>query len=76
MPTPGRANVLGILVSATDYAESTRCIMEAAKARRAFGVKAAALHALMESHRDPALAAALNHEEPRGPARAAISRAV
>ncbi len=65
MPSTGRAlprkvNLLGVLVSATDYAETTACVVDAAKERRALSVTACAVHALMEGHIDPDFGAALN----------------
>lgn len=57
---PARANLLGVLVSATDYAEATRCVIAAARERRPLGVSAAAVHAIMEGHLDPDFGAALN----------------
>ncbi len=58
---PRRANLLGVLISATDYAEATRCVIAAARDRRALGLTAAAVHAVMEGHLDAELGAALNH---------------
>jgi N-acetylglucosaminyldiphosphoundecaprenol N-acetyl-beta-D-mannosaminyltransferase len=58
---PRKVNLLGVLVSATDYAEATACIIEAAEQRRPLSVTACAVHALMEGHLDPAFGAALNH---------------
>ena len=48
MPSTGRAlprkvNLLGVLVSATDYAETTACVVDAAKERRALSVIACAV---------------------------------
>lgn len=57
---PRRANLLGVLVSATTYDEATRCVIDAAKAGRPLGLTAAAVHALMEGHLDPDFGAALN----------------
>jgi N-acetylglucosaminyldiphosphoundecaprenol N-acetyl-beta-D-mannosaminyltransferase len=57
---PRRANLLGVLVSATDDAEATRCVIAAARARQPLGLSAAAVHAIMEAHLDPAFGAALN----------------
>jgi N-acetylglucosaminyldiphosphoundecaprenol N-acetyl-beta-D-mannosaminyltransferase len=65
MPSSGRAlprkaNLLGVLVSATDYAEAISCILAAAHARSGLSVTACAVHALMEGHLDTAFGAALN----------------
>jgi len=58
---PRRVNLLGVMVSATDYAETTACVVQAARARRPLSVTACAVHALMEGHLDADFAAALNH---------------
>jgi N-acetylglucosaminyldiphosphoundecaprenol N-acetyl-beta-D-mannosaminyltransferase len=60
---PPRVNLLGVLVSATDYDQATACILEAARAGRALSVTACAVHALMEGHLDPDFGAALNQFE-------------
>jgi len=59
-PLPRKVNLLGVLVSATDYAEATTCICDAALHGRPLSVTACAVHALMEGHLDSAFGAALN----------------
>lgn len=58
---PRKVNLLGVMVSATDYDEATACIVEAARARRPLSVTACAVHALMEGHLYPDFGAVLNH---------------
>lgn len=60
MPPPARSNVLGTLVSVTDYARATAEIIAAAKERRAWAGAALAVHALSESSRDPLYQRRLN----------------
>lgn len=55
--TPVKADLFGVGVSITTYAEAVEVIMAAARERRPFGVTALATHGLMESVRDPELAA-------------------
>jgi exopolysaccharide biosynthesis WecB/TagA/CpsF family protein len=61
-PSPGsrRLNVLGTLVSVTDYARATAGMIAAARARRAWAGAALAVHALSESARDPLYRRRLN----------------
>jgi exopolysaccharide biosynthesis WecB/TagA/CpsF family protein len=60
-PSPApRHNVLGVGVSATDYAELTRVIVEAARLRAPLGVSALAVHAVMEAQGDDDYRARLN----------------
>jgi exopolysaccharide biosynthesis WecB/TagA/CpsF family protein len=58
---PRKANLLGVLVSTTDYTEATGCILDAAREKRSMAVTACAVHALMEGHLDVDFGAALNH---------------
>lgn len=58
--SPRRANLLGVQVSVTDYAEVTRAVLLAAQAGRPLAVSAAAVHAIALGHLDPAFGAALN----------------
>jgi len=58
--TRRKADLFGVGISVTDYATATAAILEAAKARRSFGVTALATHGLMESVRDPELARRVN----------------
>jgi N-acetylglucosaminyldiphosphoundecaprenol N-acetyl-beta-D-mannosaminyltransferase len=44
-----KVEVFGVGLSATDYADATRAIIEAAQARRSFAVTALATHGLMEA---------------------------
>jgi N-acetylglucosaminyldiphosphoundecaprenol N-acetyl-beta-D-mannosaminyltransferase len=55
-----RYDVLGVQVSATDYARAADAICAAATERRPMAVAALASHGIMEAHRDPALRAQLN----------------
>jgi len=57
---PRRANLLGVQVSVTDYAEVTRAVLAAAHAGRPLAVSAAAVHAIALGHLDPDFGAALN----------------
>ena len=60
-PTPAtRLNVLGVGISATDYASATTAIMGAARAGVPLGVSALAVHAVMEAQRNPQYRARLN----------------
>lgn len=59
-PLPQRANLLGVRVSVTDYAEVTRAVLAAARAGRPLTVSAAAVHAIALGHLDPDFGAALN----------------
>lgn len=45
-------DLLGVAYSVTDYADATERIMNAARARRSYGVSALAVHGLMESVND------------------------
>jgi N-acetylglucosaminyldiphosphoundecaprenol N-acetyl-beta-D-mannosaminyltransferase len=60
---PRKANILGVGISVTDYAEVVRCVLDAAQARRALLVNACSVHNLIEAIDDRALAAALNRFE-------------
>lgn len=57
---PERANILGVRISVTDYVQTTRCIVDAARARRALLIAATDVNSVMQARRDPAYAAALN----------------
>jgi N-acetylglucosaminyldiphosphoundecaprenol N-acetyl-beta-D-mannosaminyltransferase len=59
-PLPRKANILGVGISITDYAEVVRCVLDAAEAQRALLVSACAVHVLMEAIDDPLFAAVLN----------------
>ena len=47
MINQGKHSVLGVEISAVDYEEATRQILDAAKTRRPFGVSALAVHGVM-----------------------------
>jgi N-acetylglucosaminyldiphosphoundecaprenol N-acetyl-beta-D-mannosaminyltransferase len=57
---PAKANILGVGVSVTDYAEVARCVIDAALAKRRLLVSACAVHSVMEAIDDPVFAAVLN----------------
>ena len=57
---PRKANILGVGISVTDYAEVVRCVLDAACAPRPLLVNACSVHNLIEALDDPSLAAALN----------------
>jgi N-acetylglucosaminyldiphosphoundecaprenol N-acetyl-beta-D-mannosaminyltransferase len=57
----GRRNVAGILVNALDYEAAVEAIVRAAKARRAFSVSTAAVHAVMQGVLSPEHKFRLNH---------------
>ncbi|MCC6456160.1 MAG: WecB/TagA/CpsF family glycosyltransferase [Caldilineaceae bacterium] len=57
----GKHNILGIQISAVDYAAAVEKITQAAHARRSFGVSALAVHGVMTGVHDPAHAYRLNH---------------
>jgi UDP-N-acetyl-D-mannosaminuronic acid transferase (WecB/TagA/CpsF family) len=57
---PRRANLLGVRVSVTDYAEATRCVLSAAHARRSLALSATAVHAITLGHLEPDFGAVLN----------------
>jgi exopolysaccharide biosynthesis WecB/TagA/CpsF family protein len=57
---PRRGSLIGVGVSITDYAEVTRCVIDAARERRALKVTACAVHTLMAAREDPTFAAVLN----------------
>ena len=57
---PAKANILGVGISVTDYAEVVRCVLAAAEARRSLLVSACAVHVLMEAIDDPSFGAVLN----------------
>ncbi len=56
-----RANVLGVLISATDYRDATARIIEAAEQARPFTVAVCPVHSVVEAHGDRAFGAVLNH---------------
>ncbi|HYW69821.1 MAG TPA: WecB/TagA/CpsF family glycosyltransferase [Pyrinomonadaceae bacterium] len=56
-------NVLGVRVSRVDYESAVAAIIQAARARRSFGVGALAVHAIMESRRSPAFSETLQQLE-------------
>lgn len=56
----GRHNILGIQISAVDYAAAVEQIIQAAHARRSFGVSALAVHGVMTGVQDPVHAYRLN----------------
>lgn len=55
-----KVDVFGVGISVTDYESATAKILEAARARRSFGMTALATHGLMESTRDPELRRRVN----------------
>jgi N-acetylglucosaminyldiphosphoundecaprenol N-acetyl-beta-D-mannosaminyltransferase len=57
---PTRADILGVGVSVTDYADAVRCVVDAAKAKRTLLLTACDVHMVIQAQRDPAFAAALN----------------
>ena len=57
----GKHNLLGIRISAVDYAAAVEQIIQAAHARRSFGVSALAVHGVMTGVQDAAHAYRLNH---------------
>jgi exopolysaccharide biosynthesis WecB/TagA/CpsF family protein len=59
-PLPRRADILGVGVSVTDYAEVVRCVLDAARARRGMQLTASDVHVIIQARRDPSFAAALN----------------
>jgi len=59
-PWPRRADILGVGVSVTDYAEVVRCVLDAARAGRSLLLTASDVHVIVQALRDPAFAAALN----------------
>jgi exopolysaccharide biosynthesis WecB/TagA/CpsF family protein len=59
-PLAPRYNVLGVGLSATDYATATALVIEAARAGKPLGVSALAVHAVMEGVADPEYRARLN----------------
>jgi N-acetylglucosaminyldiphosphoundecaprenol N-acetyl-beta-D-mannosaminyltransferase len=60
LPLPNKANILGVGISITDYAEVLCCVIDAAQAQQALLVDACAVHVLMEAIQDPTFAAVLN----------------
>jgi exopolysaccharide biosynthesis WecB/TagA/CpsF family protein len=60
MVDDGKQNVLGIQISAIDYAAATMKIIEAAKMRQPMAVSALAVHGLMSGVLDPELKFRLN----------------
>jgi len=78
IPIPQKYDLYGVGISATDYEEATRVIIEAAKANRSFGVSALAVHGLMEAVNDSAFREQVNGLElvtPDGqPVRWALNR--
>ena len=61
MPLPTKANILGVGISVTNYAEVVEHVIAAANERRSLLVSACAVHVVMAAVDDPAFAAALNH---------------
>ena len=57
---PSQGSLIGVRISVTNYAEVTRCVIEAARARRRLLVAACNVHSVMEARSDPAFAAVLN----------------
>lgn len=57
---PRRADILGVGISVTDYAEVVRCVLAAAERGQNLLVAAADVHMLMQAHHDPAFSAVLN----------------
>lgn len=57
---PGRCNLLGVLVDATDYRRAVEQIMAAAHERRPLAVTALAVHGVMTAVHDPSFAARLS----------------
>lgn len=57
---PRKANILGVGISVTDYAQVVQCVLDAATAQRPLLVNACSVHNLIEAIDDPSLAAALN----------------
>jgi len=60
VPALSRHNVLGVDVSAADYASTVAAVLAAAKERRPLGVSALAVHGVMCGVLDPALRYRLN----------------
>jgi exopolysaccharide biosynthesis WecB/TagA/CpsF family protein len=63
MTLPRKANILGVGISVTDYAEVVACVLDAARAKRSLLVNACSVHNLIEAVDDPQLAAVLNRFE-------------
>jgi len=57
---PARADILGVGISITDYAQVVRCVLAAALARRLLLVAASDVHMLIQARQDRAFAAVLN----------------
>jgi N-acetylglucosaminyldiphosphoundecaprenol N-acetyl-beta-D-mannosaminyltransferase len=57
---PRRANILGVGISVTSYAEVVRCVVERAHAARGLLVAASDVHMLIQARDDAAYAAVLN----------------
>lgn len=55
-----KADVFGVGVNVTSYADATARVLEAARAQRSFGLTALATHGLMEAADDPALRRQVN----------------
>jgi N-acetylglucosaminyldiphosphoundecaprenol N-acetyl-beta-D-mannosaminyltransferase len=60
---PARANVLGVQISITDYAEVTRVVLDAARAGRSLALAAVDVHSVIQAQDDAAYAAVLNSFE-------------
>lgn len=58
--TSHRVNLFGIDVSVVDYASAKSAVIDAARARRSFGVTALAVHGLIEAVDDPQLRDQIN----------------
>src|SRR5262252_1366659 len=61
MPDGGKRNILGILISATDYDRAVEAIAQAAHQRSGFAVSALAVHGLMTGVFDRQQQFRLNH---------------
>ncbi len=57
---PPKADLFGVQISITNYANATEVILEAAKARRSFAVSALAVHGLIEAVTDEGFRAQVN----------------
>jgi N-acetylglucosaminyldiphosphoundecaprenol N-acetyl-beta-D-mannosaminyltransferase len=57
---PHKANILGVGISVTNYADVVQCVLAAAAARHSLLVNACSVHNLIEAIDDPTLAAVLN----------------
>jgi len=57
---PEKADIFGVQISITDYANATEAILDAAKARRSLAVSALAVHGLIEAVTDKTFRAQVN----------------